>query len=122
MPACSNSVTPADRWSWIAHLDDGTAIPELMDDGRERGWADVPADRVVAIELTPRDTDRHPVMLEVPLGATAGLGRRRTITASPDGKASVMPSLTVLWWTRDGIGVWVYVRDDGLVAVSDREV
>lgn len=111
-----------DLWTWRAHLTDGSVVAEREPDGVEHGWADVPADRVRAIELASVDGERAPVWLDVPDGATAWLGRRRSIVLRADGTQERQASVTVLRWTHGERACWLYAADDGTVAASYQEI
>lgn len=115
------TVTPVDNWRWRAHHADGTAVDEVAPDGRERGWAEaLAAGPVVAVELTPV-AGGSPVWLEVPPGASAALGRRRTVRlVAATGATEYDGTLTFIAWHMNGRSCWVYLRDDGTVAVTDR--
>jgi hypothetical protein len=116
-------VRPIDALHWLAHYADGTAVPEQAPDGRLRSFNEIDASQVVTLELVRLDGGPS-IMLEVPPGATAWVGRRRDVRLNAEtGQTAYDGCLTMLSWRLpDGRACWVYVRPDGLVAISDREV
>lgn len=116
-------VKPIDDWHWFAHLRDGTIIPEQDADGRLRSFTEVDAADVITLELRPLDGG-PPLLLEIPPGATAWLGRKRSMRLDQATGATVYEGcLTMLnWRLPDGRACWLYRRADGLVAITDREV
>jgi hypothetical protein len=116
-------VRPIDSLHWLARYADGTAMPEQAEDGELRSWNLVDASQVVTIELVRLDGGPS-IMLEVPPGATPWVGRKRTMRLEQATGATVYDGcLTMLnWRLPDGRACWLYVRADGLIAVSDREV
>lgn len=113
----ADPMRPVDHWTWVAWLDDGSTVREAD----ERGWADVPSDRVTAIELVPVTDGRAPLVLAVPPGATATLFRHRQIRLDvAGGRQWHDGSVTVVAWAMDGRAVWVHLQDDGRMVVADR--
>lgn len=119
----SNDVTPEDYWHWRAHYDGGLVFDEYDASGQGHSWHEVDAHRVMTIELVPQESGRPPIMLEVPAGARAWVERRRSLRLHMEtGQVSNAGTVTVIRWEHlVGPAMWVFVRDDGLVAVSHRD-
>ena len=114
----------SDRWTWTAHLVDGTAVAEYDDAGVARGWAAVDGRAVRAIVLTPTAAGLPgPMVATVPEGATPVLFRRRTLTVQADGGAVVeQRTATCAGWEREGQGCYLVAFDDGAILLTaDRE-
>lgn len=114
-----DGITPFDRYCWRAHLIGGSVIAETDVDG----WASVPADRVRSLELMPLVDGARAVWLDVPPGATAGLGRRRHIGLNLEtGQQWDAGTLTFVRWQLADVQTWLYVTDDGTVSVLYQEL
>lgn len=119
----SNEITPEDYWRWRAHLDGGLVFDEYDASGQGHSWLEVDPHQVCTIELVPQEAGRPPIMLEVPVGARAWVERRRSLRLHMEtGQVSNAGTVTVVRWEHPvGTAVWVFARDDGLVAVSHRD-
>lgn len=119
MSMLGQDATLTDDYHWVAHLDDGRAYHEHDDQGVARGWASVPQEHVISLELIPQRDGLPDVRIPIMPTQRPALFRRRQFTISPAGVVSGDRSITVIGWESDLAAHYWAVAPDGTLIETD---
>lgn len=110
----------AESYAWIAHLRDGSEVPEHEPDGTRNSFRALDGDSVRAVELVALIEGRAGAIVMVPDGAEPVLLRRKRQTIRLTDAAVGSGTLaTVVGWQRGDDGSYLFViEEDGSALLS----
>ncbi len=112
-----------DAWYWQAHLDDGSVVSEIDDQGGTHVFAEVDPYRVRAFFLIPRREGLTSAALSLTEGQRLVFFRRRTFTLNvAGGETYGHHTFHCLGWESDAGNSYTFLNESGAVlTTSDRE-